>query len=274
VRIDLHVHSNASDGTDEPGEVVRRAAAAGLDVLALTDHDTAAGTAAARDALPPGLTLVPGMELSCLHMGRSMHMLAYLFDPDDPALRAETELIRDDRTHRARAMVGKLQELGAPVSWEQVTAIAGDAVVGRPHIARAMAQAGVVQTPADAFTADWIGEDGRAHVGRYAPDPERAIALVRAAGGMPVLAHPRSPGYEITDEVIGGLAAVGLAGVEVFHPDHDYPERALLTALAARLGLVTTGGSDDHGSFNGNGLGAETTPQREYERLLSQAGNR
>lgn len=279
VLIDLHVHSSASDGTDAPAEVVRRAAAAGLDVMALTDHDTVSGIAAARDALPPGLTLIPGMELSCmLSVGRarqhSVHMLAYLFDPDDPALAAETALIRDDRTHRARAMVGRLNELGAPVTWERVTAIADGAVVGRPHIARAMAEAGVVETPGDAFTADWIADGGRAHVGRYAPDPERAVALVRAAGGVPVLAHPRSPGYEVGDEVIARLAAVGLAGVEVFHPDHDHSERSRLTALASRLGLVVTGGSDDHGSFNNNGLGAETTPQGEFERLLSQAAGR
>jgi 3',5'-nucleoside bisphosphate phosphatase len=272
VLIDLHVHSSASDGTDPPAEVIRRAAAAGLDVVALTDHDTVAGVAGARAALPPGLTLVPGMELSCLLEGRSVHMLGYLFDPDDPALSAETELIRDDRTHRARAMVARLAALGAPVTWEQVTRIADGAVVGRPHIARAMAEAGVVATPADAFTAEWIGDGGRAHVGRYAPGPERAIALIRAAGGLPVLAHPRSPGYEIGDEVIAALAAAGLAGIEVFHPDHDYPERTRLTALARSLDLAATGGSDDHGSFNASGLGSETTPPEEYERLLSKAG--
>ena len=271
VRIDLHVHSSASDGTDSPAVVVRRAAAANLDIVALTDHDTVAGVMAARDALPPGLTLVPGMELSCLYLGRSMHLLAYLFDPDDPALTAETELIRDDRIHRARAMVGKLRELGAPVTWDQVTRIAGGAVVGRPHIARAMAEAAVVATPADAFTDQWIGDGGRAHAGRYAPAPEQAIALVRAAGGVPVLAHPRSPGYEIDDEVITRLAAAGLAGLEVFHPDHDDSERIRLTALATSLGLAVTGGSDDHGSFNGTGIGAETTPPGEYERLFSQA---
>jgi predicted metal-dependent phosphoesterase TrpH len=270
VRIDLHVHSSASDGTDPPAVVVRRAAAAGLDVVALTDHDTARGTGAARDALPPGLTLVPGMELSCLLNGSSLHMLAYLFDPGDPALAAETERIRDDRTHRARAMVARLAELGAPVTWEQVTRIAGGAVVGRPHIARAMAESGVVGTPADACTAEWIGDGGRAYAGRYAPAPERAIALVRAAGGLPVLAHPRSPGYEVGDEDIAALAAAGLAGIEVFHPDHDHPERTRLAALARSLGLVMTGGSDDHGSFNASGLGSETTPPEEYERLLSQ----
>jgi predicted metal-dependent phosphoesterase TrpH len=168
-------------------------------------------------------------------------------------------------------MVGKLQELGAPVTWDQVTEIAGGAVVGRPHIARALAAASVVETPADAFTEEWIGDGGRAYASRYAPDPARAIALVRAAGGVPVLAHPRSPGYEITDEVIIGLAAAGLAGVEVWHPDHDHSERTRLAALASRLGLVATGGSDDHGSFNASGLGSETTPPEEYERLLGQA---
>jgi 3',5'-nucleoside bisphosphate phosphatase len=271
VRIDLHVHSNASDGTDPPAEVARRAAAAGLDVVALTDHDTMAGIAAAVAALLPGLTLVPGLELSCLDNGRSMHLLGYLCDPGDPALAAETELIRDDRVHRARAMVARLAELGTPVTWEQVAAIAGDAVVGRPHIARALAEAGVVATPADAFTAEWIADGGRAHVGRYAPGVARGIALVRAAGGVPVLAHPRSPGYEIADEVVAGLAAAGLAGLEVFHPDHDHSERTRLTQLANSLDLVMTGGSDDHGAFNDSGLGSETTPPEQYERLLALA---
>jgi 3',5'-nucleoside bisphosphate phosphatase len=271
VRIDLHVHSSASDGTDSPAEVMRRAAAANLDVVALTDHDTIAGIGPAARALPPGLTLVPGMELSCMDDGRSMHLLSYLTDPEDAALAAETELIRDDRVHRARAMVERLRALGAPVTWEQVTAIAGDAVVGRPHIARALAEAGVVATPADAFTAEWIADGGRAHVGRYAPDPARAIALVRGAGGVPVLAHPRSPGYEIDDEVIAGLVSAGLAGLEVFHPDHDHSERTRLTLLATALNLVMTGGSDDHGAFNESGLGSETTPPEQYERLLAQA---
>ena len=271
MRIDLHVHSSASDGTDPPAEVVRRAAAAGLEVVALTDHDTQAGLGEAAGALPPGLTLVPGMELSCLLDGHSVHLLGYLFDPDDPALAAETALIRDDRINRARAMVGRLAELGAPVTWEQVTRIAGGAVVGRPHIARAMAAAGLVRTPADAFTSEWIGDGGRAHVGRYAPDAARAVALVRAAGGVPVLAHPRSPGYEITDEVIAGLVPAGLAGLEAFHPDHDHSDRTRLTALATDLGLIVTGGSDDHGAFNDSGLGAETTPARQYHRLLAQA---
>jgi predicted metal-dependent phosphoesterase TrpH len=274
VRIDLHVHSNASDGTDAPAEVVRRAAAAGLDVLALTDHDTQAGLADALAALPAGLTLVPGMELSCLLDGRSVHLLCYLFDAEDAALAAETERIRDDRTHRAREMVTRLRELGAPVAWEQVTAIAGGGVVGRPHIARALAAVGAVRTPAEAFTADWIGDGGRAFVDRYALDLARAVALVRAAGGVPVLAHPRSPGYEIPDEIIVSLVDSGLAGIEVFHLDHDKQTRTQLTRLARSLNLIITGGSDDHGSFNGHGLGARTTPPDEYERLIAMAGTR
>jgi predicted metal-dependent phosphoesterase TrpH len=171
-------------------------------------------------------------------------------------------------------MVAKARELGADVTWEQVASIAGGAVIGRPHIARALAAAGAVATPADAFTEDWIADDGRAFVGRYAVDLTRAVALVRAAGGVPVLAHPRSPGYEIPDEVIVGLADAGLCGLEVFHPDHDQEERARLTRLAKSLDLITTGGSDDHGSFNNHGLGIETTPPEEYERLLALARTR
>jgi predicted metal-dependent phosphoesterase TrpH len=168
MRADLHVHSNASDGTDPPAEVMRRAALAGLDAVALTDHDTVAGHAQALRALPDALTLVPGMELSCRLEGRSLHLLAYLFNPDAPELAAELSRIRDDRVLRARAMVERLAELGARISWDQVAAIAGDAVVGRPHIARALAASGVIAEPRDAFTPDWIADGGRAYVGRYA----------------------------------------------------------------------------------------------------------
>jgi 3',5'-nucleoside bisphosphate phosphatase len=282
VRIDLHVHSNASDGTDTPASVMRRAAAAALDVVALTDHDTLAGVPEARAALPAGLTLISGMELSCALGGaagvaggdggrRSVHLLAFLVDPADPELAREAERVRDDRVYRARGMVARLRDLGADVTWEQVARIAGDAVVGRPHIARAMAESGVVATPADAFTEQWINDGGRAFVDRYATPAGRAIALVRAAGGVPVLAHPRSPGYEVTDEIIAALAAAGLAGLEVSHLDHSEAQRSRLAALAGRLDLIPTGGSDDHGTFNGNGLGRETCPQESYERIVALA---
>jgi 3',5'-nucleoside bisphosphate phosphatase len=271
VRADLHSHSTASDGTLPPGEVVRRARAAGLDVLALTDHDTAAGLEPASRALPAGLTLLPGMELSCRMDGHSVHVLGYLFDPAEPELAAELAAIRDSRVHRAQAMVARLQALGAPVTWEQVRAIAGGGVVGRPHIARALVDAGVIGSVREAFGPEWIGPGGRAHVTRYALDPARAIALVRQAGGVTVLAHPRSStrGWLVPDEAIAALAAAGLTGVEVNHPNQDQPQRERLADLAASLDLVASGGSDDHGELTGYRLGSETIDPGEYERLIA-----
>ena len=272
MRADLHVHSDASDGTDPPAEVMRRAALAGLDVVALTDHDTVAGHAQARQALPPPLVLVPGMELSCRLDGHSVHLLAYLFDPDDPDLAAETQRIRDDRILRARAMVDRLIDLDVPITWDDVAAIAGSAVVGRPHIARAMAASGAIASPDQAFTPDWIADGGRAYVSRYALDPVRAIALVRSAGGVAVLAHPRADrALLVSDSQIAGLAASGLAGVEVFHPDQPESEQASLLSLARDLGLIATGGSDDHGSLTGHRIGSHTAAPGAYEALLSQA---
>jgi len=272
MRADLHVHSNASDGTDPPAEVMRRAAQAGLDVVALTDHDTVAGHAQARHARPPSLILVPGMELSCRLDGHSVHLLAYLFDPRHPELAAETRRIRDDRVLRARAMVDRLAGLGVPISWDDVAAIAGTAVVGRPHIARAMAASGAIASPDQAFTPDWIADGGRAYVGRYALDPVRAITLVRSAGGVAVLAHPRADrALQVSDAEIAGLAAAGLAGVEVFHPDQPESEQASLLGLTRDLGLIATGGSDDHGSLTGHRIGSHTAAPGAYESLISLA---
>lgn len=250
-----------------------RAAAAGLDVIALTDHDTVAGHAEAAAARPAGLTLLPGMELSCRLSGHSVHVLAYLFDPANTELAGEMAAIRDSRLSRARAMVDRLAALGAPVTWEQVSGIAGGGVIGRPHIARALAAAGVVASPADAFTPQWIGAGGRAHVSRYALDPARAIALVRAAGGVTVLAHPRGQGrgWQIPAEVLAELAAAGLTGVEVDHPQQDAAQRARLQAVAAALGLIPSGGSDDHGELTGFRIGTEIAPPGSYEALTEQA---
>jgi predicted metal-dependent phosphoesterase TrpH len=289
MRADLHVHSNASDGTDPPAEVMRRAALAGLDAVALTDHDTVAGHARARQALPHPLILVPGMELSSRlddpargepdrgvpggsspRGQQSLHLLAYLFDPDDPELATETRRIRDDRVLRARATVDRLIDLGVPISWDDVAAVAGTAVVGRPHIARAMAASGAIASPEQAFTPDWIADGGRAYVGRYALDPVRAIALVRSAGGVAVLAHPRADrALLVSDAQIADLAAAGLAGVEVFHPDQ--PDPASLLGLTRDLGLIATGGSDDHGSLTGHRIGSHIAAADAYERLIAQA---
>ncbi|MFK0289473.1 PHP domain-containing protein [Streptomyces sp. NPDC090442] len=273
MRIDLHTHSTASDGTDTPTELVRNAVAEGLDVVALTDHDTVGGHAEARAALPEGLTLVTGAELSCRLDGISLHMLAYLFDPDEPELARERELVRDDRVPRARAMVGKLRELGVPLTWEQVARIAGDGAVGRPHVATAMVELGVVDSVSDAFTSEWLADGGRAYVEKHELDPFDAIRLVKAAGGVTVFAHPLAVKRAVClpESAIGKLAEAGLDGVEVDHMEHDAPTRARLRGLAADLGLLTTGSSDYHGSRKTCRLGEYTTDPEIYGEIVRRA---
>ncbi|MFB7214429.1 PHP domain-containing protein [Streptomyces sp. NPDC056255] len=273
MRIDLHTHSTASDGTDTPAELVANAAAAGLDVVALTDHDTVRGHAAAVAALPGGLTLVTGAELSCRIDGVGLHMLAYLFDPDEPEFARERELVRDDRVPRARTMVRKLQELGVPVEWEQVARIAGDGSVGRPHIATALVELGVVGTVSDAFTPEWLADGGRAYAEKHELDPFDAIRLVKAAGGVTVFAHPAAVkrGEVVPESSIALLAAAGLDGIEVDHMDHDEPTRARLRGLAGDLGLLTTGSSDYHGSRKTVGLGEYTTDPEIYGEITRRA---
>jgi predicted metal-dependent phosphoesterase TrpH len=273
VRIDLHCHSTASDGTDTPAELVRNAAAAGLDVVALTDHDTTRGYAEAVAALPDGLTLVTGAELSCRLDGVSMHMLAYLFDPEEPALLAERELVRDDRVPRARGMVAKLRELGVPVTWEQVARIAGDGSVGRPHVATALVELGVVPTVSDAFTPDWLADGGRAFVKKHETDPFEAIRLIKGAGGVAVFAHPAAAkrGRTVPESAIAEMAAAGLDGIEVDHMDHDTDARARLRGLAKELGLLTTGSSDYHGSRKTCVLGEYTTDPEVYGEITRRA---
>ncbi|MGX1541715.1 PHP domain-containing protein [Streptomyces adustus] len=273
MRIDLHCHSTASDGTDGPAELVRAAAAAGLDVVALTDHDTTRGYAEAIAALPRGLTLVTGAELSCRVDGVSMHMLAYLFDPEEPALLAERELVRDDRVPRAQGMIAKLNELGVPVSWEQVARIAGDGSVGRPHVATALVELGVVPSVGDAFTQDWLADGGRAFVEKHETDPFEAIRLVKGAGGVTVFAHPAAAkrGRTVPESTIAELAAAGLDGIEVDHMDHDEDTRVRLRGLAADLGLLATGSSDYHGSRKTVALGEYTTHPDVYGEITRRA---
>ncbi|MFD7322511.1 PHP domain-containing protein [Streptomyces sp. NPDC059875] len=273
MRIDLHTHSTASDGTDTPAELVRNAAAAGLDVVALTDHDTTRGYAEAIAALPEGLTLVTGAELSCRIDGVGLHMLAYLFDPDEPELAAERELVRDDRVPRARAMVGKLQELGVPVTWEQVARIAGDGSVGRPHVAEALVELGVVPDVSGAFTQEWLADGGRAYVEKHELDPFDAIRLVKAAGGVTVFAHPLAVkrGEVVPESAMARLAEAGLDGIEVDHMDHDEATRARLRGLAKELGLLATGSSDYHGSRKTCRLGDFTTDPEIYGEITRRA---
>jgi predicted metal-dependent phosphoesterase TrpH len=272
VRIDLHTHSSASDGTERPADLVRAAAAAGLDVVALTDHDTTRGWAEAAAALPDGLRLVRGAEISCVYDGISLHLLAYLFDPAHEGLATQMSMALDDRVPRAKAIVAKLAAAGYPITWELVLAQLQDgATVGRPHIADALVAAGVVADRDEAF-ATLLHDDGPFFVGHYYVDALRAVQLVREAGGVPVFAHPAAAtrGTIVGDDAIRAMAAAGLAGLEVDHRDNAPADRDRLRALAGELGLLVTGASDYHGSGKENRLGENTTDPAVLEALLAQ----
>ena len=276
MRIDLHTHSSVSDGTLGPAEVMAAAAAAGLDVVALTDHDTTAGWAAAGQALPAGLTLVRGAELSCRWYPSSgdsiaLHLLAYLFDPGHEPLVAELTRLRESRTGRAQRMVDLLRADGIDVTWEEVRGYAAGGTVGRPHLARALIRAGHATTVADAFAPALLGE--RYRLPKADVDVFTAVRLVREAGGVAVFAHPRATvrGRTVPDALIVELAAAGLFGLEADHTDHTDAERAHVRALAADLGLVVTGSSDFHGANKTVQLGACTTAPEVYERLVDAA---
>ncbi|MFE9248064.1 PHP domain-containing protein [Streptomyces sp. NPDC007088] len=276
MRVDLHTHSTASDGTDTPAGLMRAAVEAGLDVLALTDHDTTRGYAeaiGALDGLDRPLTLVPGAELSCRLDGTGLHLLAYLFDPEEPELLAARELVRDDRVPRAKAMVAALRELGVPVTWEQVERIAAGGSVGRPHVASALVELGVVGSVSEAFTPQWLGDGGRAYAPKAELDPFDAVRLVKAAGGVSVLAHPlaSSRGRVVPESAIAELAAAGLDGIEADHMDHGAATRRRLHAMAGELGLLATGSSDYHGSRKTVGLGAFTTDPEIYGEITRRA---
>lgn len=273
LRIDLHTHSTASDGTDRPAELVRLAREAGLDVVALTDHDTTGGWDEAAAALPEGLTLVRGAEISCIDDdGISLHMLGYLFDPDEPEFARARELVRTDRVRRARAMVERCVDLGAPITWKRVVEIAGGGAVGRPHVATALVEAGVIADVSGAFTMDWLKDGGRAFVAKYEISASDAVRMIRAAGGVAVFAHPgaNKRGRTVSDATIESLAAQGLGGIEVDHLDHDDDTRAHLRDLAHGLGLPTTGSSDYHGSRKDIALGRYTTDFEAYEAIVAQ----
>ncbi len=274
-RIDLHTHSTASDGTLAPGELLAAGAAAGLDVMAITDHDTTGGWEAAAAARPAGLTVLRGAELSCRWFGTDpaipLHLLAYLFDPAEPQLAARLTALRADREQRAEKMVEKLRADGVDISWAEVSGYAAGGSVGRPHIAQALIRAGLVTTTDEAFASRWLGR--RYLIPKQDLDVFEAVRLVRAAGGVPVFAHPRASrrGRVVPDKLIADLAAVGLFGLEADHEDHSAEERAHVRALAEALGLVVTGSSDFHGTHKTVELGAYTTAPEMYERIVAAA---
>lgn len=276
MKIDLHTHSSASDGTQLPGEVIRSAAEAGLDVVALTDHDTTAGwEEAAEAAREHAVAFVPGTEVSCqTDDGISVHLLSYLQDPQDRALDEVMQRARRSRRTRAERMVELIAE-DYPISWEQVLdQVVGDATVGRPHIADALVAAGIAQTRSEAFSTVLHPRSGY-YVGHYAPDPVTAVRLVRQAGGVPVMAHPLAGvrGRTVGQEVFDAMIEAGLAGLEIAHRDNPPEARAMLSQMAAEHDLIVTGSSDYHGSGKPNELGENLTSEQSLRRIMAEAGS-
>ena len=278
MRIDLHTHSTASDGTDTPAELVANAAAVGLDALAITDHDTTAGWAAAVTALPPGLRLVRGAELSCVSPdGRgghcTVHLLAYLFDPDAGAVVREYARARAERRERLSKIADRMAADGFPIDGESLLAsVPEEATAGRPHLAMALVRAGVVSTVDEAF-AMFLNDRGRYYIPSSRTPIESSIEMIAEAGGVTVLAHAFAAhrGPTVTADVIKELAGLGLGGVEVDHPDHDAQARKRLRSLADDLGLIMTGSSDYHGTNKVIRLGQETTAPDMLEEIARKA---
>lgn len=272
MHIDLHTHSNVSDGTDPPGEVVAAAHRAGLDVVALTDHDTVGGwTEAEESAERLGIALVRGIEISCKRDGASIHLLGYLTRADDPELMGELAKARESRLTRMDRIVELLVADGIPISREEVTAqLADGATLGRPHLADALVASGLVQDRAEAFER-YLHNDSPYYVPHYAPDPVHAVELVIAAGGAAVIAHPftHRQSDPATPELIADMAAVGMLGVEVEHRDHDEAARRELRHLADELGLIMTGSSDYHGAGKPNLIGENRTEPAALEAIVA-----
>jgi len=266
--VDLHVHTYFSDGTLSPAAVVALATERGLAALSITDHDSLESLEPAREATGPSLDLVPGIELSSLYEGLDLHILGYYLDPGYEALARRLDRFREDRQQRALAMIQLLHGLGVELDPAEVVHLAGPGVIGRPHIARAMVNAGHVPSLDDAFR-QYLGRGGRAFVPRTSFKAEEAIELVHAAGGVSVIAHP---GPLLPDRVIEDLAESGLRGIEVWHPQHNGTTVRRYRALAQRLGLLETGGSDFHGAHRGPDLGGVHVPLRAWHKLRDCAG--
>lgn len=276
MRIDLHTHSDRSDGTTPPRELVRHARERGIDVLALTDHDTTAGWAEAVEAaVHEGVTLVRGLEISCVLEGHGVHLAGYLPDPTYPPLVEELGRILDGRNRRLPATLERLRGLGIDIEEEDVRRVAGDAAaLGRPHVADALVEKGVVGHRGEAFDT-LLGSRGPAYVHRYAAPLEEMVRIVAAAGGVSVIAHPWAKRHDfaaLDEERFAALKDIGLAGIEVDHQDHDRATRERLREIARDVGLVVTGSSDYHGDGKiDHDLGCNVTEPEEYSRLLDLA---
>ncbi len=275
--IDLHTHTNCSDGTDSPRELVNKAIVQGLEVLGIADHDTTSSWKEATESLRGSLKLALGSEISCLtDSGVSVHMLGLLFDPEHQEMQQVLEETRDGRLPRMRKMIEKMRAEGMDISIEDVElAMPTGATMGRPHLADALVAKKIVKSRDEAFV-DLLHNDSRFYVSHAAPTPADAIALIRRAGGVAVIAHPFAShrGQILKPEDFSELVAAGLNGIEVDHRDQNPDERAMLRSIARELDLVVTGSSDYHGTGKLNSLAENHTHREQWEKLESQANAR
>lgn len=271
-RVDLHIHSTASDGKLEPADVVREAAEKGLVYIALSDHDTVSGIAPAQEAAKrfPQLKVIPGIEISTDIPQGEVHILGYFIDYKDPEFLAQLEDFKDSRRRRAEQMVAKLDELGVHIEWQRVLELAGTSTLGRPHIAQAMLEKGYIASFKDAFD-EYLGHGKPAYVERGKMLPTEAVAMIIKARGLPVLAHPFT--IEDPEGLISELKPAGLAGIEVHYKDYSAEEIDQLLGLAKKYNLIATGGSDYHGlePTKETAIGGAKVPLESAERLIALA---
>ena len=275
--IDLHTHTTCSDGTDSPRELINKALSQGIDVLAITDHDTTAGWSEARKAVRGDIELVLGAEISCLtHDGISVHMLGLLFDENNAPMQKLLEETRDGRIPRMKKMIELMRAEGMNISMADVeAAMPPGATLGRPHLADALVKNGVIASRDEAFQG-LLNNDSRFYVSHAAPTPEEAISVIRSAGGVAIIAHAFAShrGQILGAQDFQGLCDAGLNAIEVNHRDHSYSERGMLRAIAIEQNLVITGSSDYHGNGKLNSLGENSTDLEQWLRLESQANAR
>ena len=272
--IDLHTHTNFSDGTDTPTELINKALAAGITTIGLTDHDSIGGWQEATNALRGGISLVPGAEISCQATdGISVHILGLLFDSNNSQLMNTLEKTRENRHSRMEKIIARINEAGIDISMADVLEQLSDgATLGRPHLADALVKKGVVASRDEAFS-QMLHNNSKYYVSHYSPSPEDAIKLIKAAGGVSVIAHPMAShrGRIISLATFGSLITAGLDGIEVDHRDHSPDEKAQLITLAKESNLVMTGASDYHGNGKLNQLGEYITEPSQWEKLEERA---
>lgn len=275
--IDLHTHTSYSDGTDTPAQLINKALAAGISIIGLTDHDSISGWQEATDALRTGISLVPGAEVSCQTPdGISVHILGLLFDSNNSELMNTLEKTRENRHGRMEKIIARINEAGIDITMDDVLEQLSDgATLGRPHLADALVKKGIVASRDEAFT-QMLHNNSKYYVSHYSPTPEAAIKLIKAAGGVSVIAHPMAShrGRTISLDTFGSIIQAGLDGIEVDHRDHSPDEKLQLIKLANESNLVMTGASDYHGNGKLNTLGEYTTRPEQWEKLESRSNAR